>query len=118
MAFLHSLALAALLAAVALPATAGAGQPPPVRAAIADLAGRLGVPDTAIRVLTREEVTWPNGAIGCPEPDRAYIQRLINGSRLILAHGERKYAYHAGPAGDYHYCPDPSGGTPPADRSL
>lgn len=116
-------ALCALLAAAPLASTAGVAntdsdQPAPVVQAIEDLARRQDAPVSEISVISREEVTWPNGGLGCPKPGMVYIQQLINGSRLILAYGGREFAYHAGPSGEYKHCANPSDGrqAPPANH--
>lgn len=69
---------------------------PFVDQAVADLAGRLGVTAADIAVATAENVVWPDGAIGCPEPGMAYIQVQVEGSRAVLIHGQESYAYHGG----------------------
>jgi hypothetical protein len=64
--------------------------------AVTDLARRLGVSDEEIEVLNSESVTWPDGSLGCPEPDRMYTQALVEGHRVVLAHADRVYLYHSG----------------------
>lgn len=64
--------------------------------AVADLAVRLGVSPAVIEVISHEEVSWPDAALGCPEPGRFYAQVLVNGSRIVLGSGGRRYEYHCG----------------------
>src|SRR5687768_1987839 len=40
-----------------------------VEPAVLDLSRRLRVPEDEIEVLEVEEVTWPDGSLGCPQPD-------------------------------------------------
>ncbi len=67
-----------------------------VEQARADLAGRLGVPEAAITVVSAKPVTWPDSSLGCPQPGMAYLQVLTDGSRILLEHADRQYAYHSG----------------------
>lgn len=69
---------------------------PPVEFAIADLAARLGVDESAIAIVYVEAVTWPDGSMGCPQPGMAYTQVLVDGMRVVLSVGGVEYAYHSG----------------------
>ena len=97
------------------PATGPGGTRPPTgptgssheQAAIADLAARLGVDESAIAVVTTEEVTWRDGAIGCPEPGMAYTQALVPGVRVILEVDGVRYHYHAGGRRSIFLCEHP-----------
>ncbi|SEE82922.1 hypothetical protein [Ruania alba] len=82
------------------------------RAAVDDLAERLDVAYHEISPAPLEEVTWPDGALGCPQPDQSYTQALVDGYRLLLDHRGETYAYHAGADGELAYCAEP---TEPAD---
>ncbi len=83
-------------------------------AAIADLAGRIGVEPSAVTVVSDGRVTWRDGSTGCPKPGMAYTQALVPGRRLILESGGERFAYHAGRSGPLTYCatPDPDGSAP------
>ena len=85
---------------------------PIVEPAVTDLAGRLRVEPSEIEVVMAERVTWPDGSLGCPEPGMSYTQALVEGSKLILGHGERVYVYHAGADDQPFLCPseDKDGG--------
>jgi hypothetical protein len=74
------------------------GQGPLVDQAIADLTARLSVPASEIEVVSEESVVWPDGSLGCPQPGVAYIQILVEGSRIVLKHRDETYNYHAGPS--------------------
>lgn len=67
-----------------------------VEPALLDLARRLKVPEDEIEVLEVEEVTWPDGSLGCPQPGQMYTQALVEGHRIVLGHGERVFLYHSG----------------------
>jgi hypothetical protein len=64
--------------------------------AVDDLAQRLGVQPDEITVVSGEVVTWPDAGLGCHEPGRMYAQVLVDGARIVLAHGGRKFSYHTG----------------------
>lgn len=67
-----------------------------VEKARADLAARLDVPQEDITVVSAELVTWPDAGLGCREKGRSYAQVLTDGSRTVLRHGGRLFAYHTG----------------------
>ena len=95
-----------LIAAVVAVAVAHADRVE-VDTAVADLAARLEVDSAIIGVVTVDEVTWADSSLGCPEPDRAYLQVLTPGLRIILTAGESTYEYHAGPGGRVILCANP-----------
>jgi hypothetical protein len=61
-----------------------------------DLARRLSVPASSIQVVEAQSVVWPDGSLGCPEPDMAYTQVPVDGVLIRLQVGERVFAYHGG----------------------
>ncbi|WP_324650386.1 hypothetical protein [Georgenia sp. H159] len=80
---------------------------PQVEAAIADLADHLGLAAADIAVVSHEDVTWPDGSLGCPSPGTSYTQALVPGARLVLAAEGREYSYHAGRDGEFRRCDNP-----------
>ena len=68
--------------------------PDVVRLAIEALAGELGVPREQITVARFEARDWPDTALGCPQPGRAYLQVVTPGYRVFLVAGGREYEYH------------------------
>ncbi|TDE94794.1 hypothetical protein EXU48_08325 [Occultella glacieicola] len=80
---------------------------PAVSAAVDDLAERLDVAADDIEAGSLESVTWRDGAIGCPVPDQAYTQALVEGRRLILTSGGEEYAYHGAGEDPLVYCETP-----------
>jgi hypothetical protein len=80
-------------------------QLPIVAPAIDDLAEHLGVPAGSIEVVSAEEVTWPDGSLGCPEPGMSYTQALVEGSKVVLQHEDRVFVYHAGDDDQPFLCP-------------
>ena len=75
-----------------------------VAQAIADLAARLGVPESEIAVVSHEAVMWPDGSLGCPQPGMAYTQALVEGTQTILEYEEVRYDYHSGGGRDPFLC--------------
>lgn len=69
---------------------------PVVEQARADLAVRLKVPESSINTISAEMVNWPDAGLGCRAPGRMYAQVPTDGSRTILEHGGRRFAYHTG----------------------
>ena len=80
-----------------------------VEAARQDLADRQSVEHETIGVVEAREVTWRNGALGCPEEGMMYTQALVRGYYILLADAVGEHAYHAGSDGKPFFCP--------ADRS-
>jgi hypothetical protein len=77
---------------------------PQVQQAMADLADRLGIDASAITVVRVEEVTWPDGSLGCPQPDMQYMQMLVNGIFIQLQVDDQTYNYHGGGAAAPRLC--------------
>ncbi len=69
---------------------------PLIAAAIADLGARLGIGREAIRVVSARALTWPNGALGCPQPGMAYADMLVEGTQVVLDAQGRQWSYHSG----------------------
>jgi hypothetical protein len=91
-----------------------AGPGDSVSLAVEDLMRRLNVDRSAIIVVSVEDVTWSDSALGCPQPDYGYAQVLTPGQRIRLEAGGRVYSYHSGPTGPPAYCenPQPAVGEP------
>lgn len=67
-----------------------------VQQAQRDLAKRLSLPVESIELLKFEDVIWPDGSLGCPQPGMVYTQVLVEGYRILLQYGGQVYAYHGG----------------------
>jgi hypothetical protein len=76
-----------------------------IDAAIADAVARLAVSADDIEVVSALRVTWPDGSLGCPEPDMQYTQALVPGWRILLRAGGRTLDYHAAANGHVNLCP-------------
>lgn len=71
--------------------------PPGVQAlldrAIADLAGRLGLPSAQVEVVRIERVAWPDGCLGCAKPGQLCTTVVIPGFRILLRVAGEEYEY-------------------------
>jgi hypothetical protein len=71
----------------------------------ADAVKRAAVTADQITVLSSEQVTWSNGALGCPQPGRMYTQALVPGFRVAVRAGKQMILYHAAESGALVVCP-------------
>lgn len=78
-----------------------------VRIAKEDLAGRVNIGVNKIELIRFDEVTWPDGSLGCPRTDMRYKQLLVNGSLIVLRVDGVDYEYHSGGTRPPFYCPNP-----------
>ncbi|HEX7167491.1 MAG TPA: hypothetical protein VF230_10975 [Acidimicrobiales bacterium] len=69
-----------------------------------DLVERFGYAEADVRVLSVESVTWPDGALGCPRPDRSYTQALVDGYRIELQWQDVEHTYHGAHDADPFLC--------------
>ena len=74
------------------------------RQARADLAVRLAVAPERIELLLSARVTWRDGSLGCPRPDRLYTQALVPGMLIELRAAGATYRYHAREHGEPFPC--------------
>jgi hypothetical protein len=79
----------------------------PVDQAVTEAGGEAGVSTDEIRVVVAEEVTWPDGALGCPEPDGMYTQALVEGYRIVLDVAGEEVHYHGARGEPPFRCDDP-----------
>ena len=63
-------------------------------AARRDLAGRLAVPEEAIRLVAARASRWDDSSLGCPVEGEVYRAGPIEGYVLTLEHAGRRYTYH------------------------
>jgi hypothetical protein len=71
------------------------GRPLDVQA-MEDLATRLKIERSSIELVRMEEVDWPDGSLGCPQPGMRYKQVVVNGTFIQLRAGGQVYNYHSG----------------------
>lgn len=68
--------------------------------AAALLVSTLGIPAAEVSFESVKPMQWPNTAIGCPEPGRAYAEVIVPGWMIILRHDAKLYEYHADREGE------------------
>ena len=71
----------------------------------ADAARRSGLDAARLDVLPATDVTWSDGALGCPQPGRHYTQALVPGWRVRIVAGDQTLDYHASRRGQWLLCP-------------
>jgi hypothetical protein len=59
-----------------------------------DLAQRLGVEASKIRLAGMQPQRWPDSSLGCPRAGESVQAGPVDGFRLMLKHGARVYTYH------------------------
>lgn len=64
------------------------------RLAAEALAADLNIPVNTIEVDTVRAVEWPDSSIGCPQPDRAYMQVITPGHKITLRVDGKFYFVH------------------------
>jgi hypothetical protein len=74
------------------------------RSVVADAARRFKVAESSVVLTRAEQVTWPNGALGCPEPGTVYTQALVPGFRLVARTAEGELMYHTDTVGQVRSC--------------
>ncbi|MCG8347988.1 MAG: hypothetical protein MI924_09445 [Chloroflexales bacterium] len=60
----------------------------------ASLTAYLGVSDDRLTLSDRQDQTWSDGSLGCPAPDRAYTQAIIEGYLIVFSDGQQNYPIH------------------------
>lgn len=82
-----------------------------VELAMQDVEARVG-DDRVIEVVVAHELTWPDGSLGCPQPDSAYTQALVDGYRIEFADGTYRFRYHGAAGSDPFLCVEGEEGSP------
>jgi hypothetical protein len=44
-------------------------------------------------VVSAEEVTFPDGSLGCPQPGMVYTQAMVDGYKIVAEAGGKTYDY-------------------------
>lgn len=58
------------------------------------LAAQTGIDLGAMEVVSIEEVEWPNGALGCPQPGQMYMEVITPGYRVVIEAEGETYQIH------------------------
>ena len=87
-------------------------------AAAAQLSHDVHAPKDSIAGVSQEEVTWPDGCLGCPKTGEMCAQVLTPGYRVVLRVGDATYEYHTDLGGTARLCGQSGPGAPaPAPMS-
>ena len=78
-----------------------------VDAVLADAAARTGVAVADITVVEAASVTWPNGALGCPQPGMVYTDMIVPGYHVVVEAGSKRLDYRFGMNGAPLLCENP-----------
>ena len=82
--------------------------PPPVEAIIGEVPAQVlttalmalekltGAARSDFETVKAEEIIWPDGALGCPQPGMTYTTAPVPGYHIVLQHNARQYDYRAG----------------------
>lgn len=75
------------------PAGTGAGSVPDdvVQRMIGEVAREAGVSEDKVVMERAEVVTWRDGSLGCPQPNMAYTQALVEGYWLVFHVGQEEF---------------------------
>jgi len=84
-------------------------------AVVADAAKRFNVAESAVVLSRAEQVTWPDGSLGCPQPGRMYTQMLVEGFRVAAKTTEGELTYHTDRRGNVVSCAGAMAGKRPVD---
>jgi hypothetical protein len=79
------------------------------------LAEYAGVSPDDVQPVSAEAVTWGNTALGCPEPDTAYAEVLVEGWQVTLIAEGKTYTYHTDGLARFVLCED---GLPAAEGGI
>jgi hypothetical protein len=74
------------------------------RSVVADAARRFKVAESSVVLTRAEQVTWPNSALGCPEPGTMYTQALVPGFRVVAKTTGGELLYHTDTHGNTRSC--------------
>jgi hypothetical protein len=72
-----------------------------------EVVDRTGVAIAELEVVRAEFVTWDDGSLGCPEPDQAYTQALVDGYHVVVSAGGEELDFRATTAGNFVLCENP-----------
>lgn len=79
------------------------------------LARFVDVPRRDVELVAVEQMSWGSTALGCPEPDTAYAEVVIEGWLITLEVADEPYTYHTEGLGRFVLCED---GLPVAEGDV
>ena len=72
-----------------------------------NLAQELSIDESTVQVIVAENVNWRTSALGCPQPDRGYLQVITPGILIRLRTSGVDYHYHGSRTGEPFLCAAP-----------
>ncbi len=75
---------------------------------LADASTRSGVPEDELVLVRAEQVEWPDGSLGCPEPGKMYTQAIVPGYRVEVDTPDGVLDYRTDSQGNFRVCEIPS----------
>jgi hypothetical protein len=91
-----------------LPTPADPGLQRLIEKAKEDLAQRLSISLTQIRLVESTEVEWSDSGLGCPQPGMDYLQVITPGYLILLEVNAQTYEYHSNRDTYFVYCENQS----------
>lgn len=74
----------------------------------ADLAARLKVEESEVRIVESKEKTWPDANLGCGGRKGVVEPAPVEGFEVTAASGDRKFSYHTDRSGRLVRCDPPA----------
>jgi hypothetical protein len=74
---------------------------------VAEVAKLAGVPADQVTVISADEVTFPDGSLGCPVPGMVYTQALVDGYKIVAEAGGKTYDFR-GSSSTFRQCTNPA----------
>jgi hypothetical protein len=83
--------------------------------AIEEEASRLAsVPVEQLTLVRADQITWPDGSLGCPQPGEMYTQSLVAGYWIVFRANNETFDFRVATNGSFHRCELPGApGLPP-----
>lgn len=79
---------------------------------LAEVASQTGVEVGELTIERAQQVTWPDGSLGCPEPDMMYTQALVPGYWVVIKAGDETFDFRMSETGVPRLCPEGQGNPP------
>jgi hypothetical protein len=76
---------------------------------IEDEVSRLaGVPVDQLTLVRADQITWPDGSLGCPQPGEMYTQSLVEGYWIVVQANDETFDFRVAEDGSFHRCELPN----------
>jgi len=70
----------------------------------ADAAGRQGISESRVTVISAYRVEWPDGSLGCPVPGEVYTQAIVPGYQVQVSAAGKVLDYRSDLGGRFFVC--------------